>query len=131
MLDKIWILECLIQGGLCKTRHLRPWNASHWLFPRPRTLCSSLVNVQKDYIKTSFASAHHFFLWMRQRGAFTSHKSLTRIIWAKETADGAVSFKFLANYSSSPHELPSGKPEMLGNLMEMPAFCVGNDVCQQ
>lgn len=66
-----------------------------------------------------------FFLWMRQGGAFASHKSLTRIIWAKETADGAVSFKFLANYSSSPHELPSGKPEMRGDLMEMTAFLCG------
>lgn len=33
---------------------------------------------------------------------FASHKSFTRTIPAKETADVTASFKFLTNYSASP-----------------------------
>lgn len=45
---------------------------------------------------------HHFILWISQAGTFASHKSFTRTIPAKETADVTASFKFLTNYSSSP-----------------------------
>lgn len=85
---------------------------------------------KKDYIKTSFTSVHHFLSWIHQGGTFASHKSLTRIIQAKETADGTVSSKFLTNYSSSPHEHLHRKLGMLGNMMGISAFLCGNKVCQ-
>lgn len=102
---KYW--HCSHKENYVQSHTFDPWNESHWFFPKQRTCFVRMLwmhreTILKHFVYTSVVFLHHFILWISWGGMFASHKSFTRTIPAKETADVTASFEFLTNYSTSP-----------------------------